>query len=103
MTVAAVSLRAQLHSQGKLTTPRHENRKIRHEIQILKENENAPHGYKLQIYGMTTKTYHKISWNYPFKQGNGEILFSKLQLSYRSDIFRVQTRRVTLTIVFRYR
>jgi hypothetical protein len=35
-TVAAESLIAQLHSQGKLTTPRRENRKIRHEIEIVK-------------------------------------------------------------------
>jgi hypothetical protein len=28
-----------LHSQGKLTTPRRENRKIRHENVILKANE----------------------------------------------------------------
>jgi hypothetical protein len=31
MTVAADRLGAQLHSQCKLTTPRHENRKILHE------------------------------------------------------------------------
>jgi hypothetical protein len=41
-TVAAESLRAQLHSQGKLTTPRRENRKIRHELEILKAKEPAP-------------------------------------------------------------
>jgi hypothetical protein len=35
-TVAEESLIAQLHSQGKLTTPRRENRKIGHEIEILK-------------------------------------------------------------------
>jgi hypothetical protein len=40
---AAESLIAQLHSQGELTTPRRENRKIRHEIEILKENEPAPY------------------------------------------------------------
>jgi hypothetical protein len=60
MTVAAESLRAQLHSQGKLTTPRPENRKIRHEIKILKAKEHAPHVSQLQIYKMTPKTYHKI-------------------------------------------
>jgi hypothetical protein len=32
---------AQLHSQGELTTPSRENRKIRHEIEILKTNEHA--------------------------------------------------------------
>jgi hypothetical protein len=31
---ATESLIAQLHSQGKLTTPRHENWKIRHENEI---------------------------------------------------------------------
>jgi hypothetical protein len=38
-TGAAESLIAQLHSQGKLTKPRPENRKIRHENEILKANE----------------------------------------------------------------
>jgi hypothetical protein len=42
-TVAAESLRAQHHSQGKLTMPRHENRKIRHEIEIFKAKEPAPY------------------------------------------------------------
>jgi hypothetical protein len=55
MPVAAESLRAQLHSQGKLTTPRHENRKIPQEIKILSANEHAPHVYKLQIYRITPK------------------------------------------------
>jgi hypothetical protein len=36
-TVAAESLIAQLHSQSKLTTLSHEKRKIRHEIEILKQ------------------------------------------------------------------
>jgi hypothetical protein len=40
-TGAAKSPIAQLHSQGKLTTPRHQNRKIRHEIEIVKANESA--------------------------------------------------------------
>jgi hypothetical protein len=44
-----------LHSQGKLTTPRHETRKIRHEIEILKADEHALHAYKLQVYVMTPK------------------------------------------------
>jgi hypothetical protein len=48
-TVAAESLKIQLHSQGKLTTPRRENRKIRHEIEISKANEPE----ELQIYRMT--------------------------------------------------
>jgi menaquinone-dependent protoporphyrinogen IX oxidase len=48
---AAESLIAQLHSQGKLTTLRRENRKIRHEIENLKANVVcSPHVYKLQIY-----------------------------------------------------
>jgi hypothetical protein len=42
-TVAAESLRAQLHLQGKLTKPRRENRKIRQEIEILKAKNPAPH------------------------------------------------------------
>jgi hypothetical protein len=42
-TVAAESLRAQFHSQGKLTTPRCENRKIRHEIELLRAKEPAPY------------------------------------------------------------
>jgi hypothetical protein len=41
-TLAAESLRAQLHSQCKLTTPRHENRKIRHENKLLKAKEPTP-------------------------------------------------------------
>jgi hypothetical protein len=40
---AAKSLIAQLHSQGKLATPRQENRKIRHENEIVKANEHAPY------------------------------------------------------------
>jgi hypothetical protein len=40
-TVAAERIIAQLHSQGKLTTPRCENLKIRHEIEILKANVPA--------------------------------------------------------------
>jgi hypothetical protein len=42
-TVAAESLRAQLHSQGKLSTPRRKNRKIRHEIELLNAKEPAPY------------------------------------------------------------
>jgi hypothetical protein len=40
-TLAAESLIAQLHSQGKVTTPSRKNLKIRYEIEILKENEPA--------------------------------------------------------------
>jgi hypothetical protein len=50
-TLAAESLRAQLHSQCKLTTPRHENQKIRHENKILKAN--------------TTKSHETIPLSYP--------------------------------------
>jgi hypothetical protein len=38
--VAAESPIAQLDSQSKLTTPRHENRKIRHENEIVKANQH---------------------------------------------------------------
>jgi hypothetical protein len=41
-TGAAESLIAQLHSQGKLTKPRRENKQNRHENEILKGNER-PH------------------------------------------------------------
>jgi hypothetical protein len=42
-TVAAEILKAELHSLVKLTTPRRENRKIRHEIEILKAKELTPY------------------------------------------------------------
>jgi hypothetical protein len=41
-TLAVESLRAQLHSQCKLTRPRHENQKIRHENELLKAKETTP-------------------------------------------------------------
>jgi hypothetical protein len=63
---AAESQRAQLHSQGKLIMPRSENRKIWHKSEILKANEHSPRVYKLQIYRVIRKTYHKISWDYLF-------------------------------------
>jgi hypothetical protein len=52
-----------VHSQGKLTTPRRKNRKTQYDNVFLKANEHAPYVYiyKLQIYRMTPKTYHKIS------------------------------------------
>jgi hypothetical protein len=40
-TVAAESLIAQLHSQGKLTKPSLENQEIQHQIEILKANKHA--------------------------------------------------------------
>jgi hypothetical protein len=42
MTVAAEILIAQLHSQIKLTTAWHKNRKIRYENELLKGKEPAP-------------------------------------------------------------
>jgi hypothetical protein len=42
MTVAAEILIAQLQSQSNLTTPRHENQKIRHENELLKAKEPTP-------------------------------------------------------------
>jgi hypothetical protein len=41
MMVAVDRLEAQLYSQCKLTTPRHENRKIRQENELLKAKEPA--------------------------------------------------------------
>jgi hypothetical protein len=40
-SVAAESLKAQLYTQGKLPTRSSENRKSRHENEILKANEHA--------------------------------------------------------------
>jgi hypothetical protein len=68
MTIAADSLISQLHWQGKLTTPRRENRKIQHENEILKANEPAPYVPELHIYRITPKTYQEISWDYPCKK-----------------------------------
>jgi dTDP-4-amino-4,6-dideoxygalactose transaminase len=42
MTVAAEILLAQLHSQSKLTTAWHENRKIRYKNELLKAKEPVP-------------------------------------------------------------
>jgi hypothetical protein len=42
MTVAAEILIAQLHSQSKLTTAWHKNRKIWYENKLLKAKEPAP-------------------------------------------------------------
>jgi hypothetical protein len=38
-----------------LTTPRHDNRKIRYENELLKVKEPAPDVYKCKIYRMTPK------------------------------------------------
>jgi hypothetical protein len=67
MTEAATSLIAHLYSQGKLTTPRRENRKIRHRNEILKENEPASYVKELQIHRMTPKKHTtKSSESIPF-------------------------------------
>jgi hypothetical protein len=42
MTVAAEILIAQLHSQSKLTTAWHKNRKIQYEKELLKAKEPTP-------------------------------------------------------------
>jgi dTDP-4-amino-4,6-dideoxygalactose transaminase len=42
MTLAAEILIAQLHSQSKLTTAWHKNRKIRYKNELLKAKEPAP-------------------------------------------------------------
>jgi hypothetical protein len=42
MVEAADRLGAQLHSQCKLTTPRHKNQKIRHKTKLVKAKEPAP-------------------------------------------------------------
>jgi hypothetical protein len=60
-TGAAESLIAQLHSQGKLTTPRGKNRRIRLENEILKANERLHKVLKLQFYRLIPKTYVQIS------------------------------------------
>jgi hypothetical protein len=65
MTVAAELLIAQLHSQSKLTTAWHENRKIRYENELLKANPLLMCRYVRSI-DWHQKTYHEISWNYPF-------------------------------------
>jgi hypothetical protein len=59
MTKAAESLIAQLYSQGKLTTPHRENRKIRHENEILKANKHAPHTACVH----TSDLWHPLSQN----------------------------------------
>jgi hypothetical protein len=60
MAVAAEILIAQLHSQSKLTTAWHENRKIQYENEFLMcRNVGSIEWHQ--------KTYHEISWDYPFK------------------------------------
>jgi hypothetical protein len=62
-------------------TPRRRNRKFQYENVILKANEHAPYVYKLQIYRMTPKKFHKISWDYPFKDNHP----SFAQAAYRDS------------------
>jgi hypothetical protein len=57
MTVAEEILIAQLHSQSKLTTARHENRKIQYKNKLLKAKEPTPDVWKCQIYRMTPKKH----------------------------------------------
>jgi hypothetical protein len=46
---------------------RRENLKIRHKNSILKANEPAPDVRNLRSIKWHQKTYHIISWDYPFK------------------------------------
>jgi hypothetical protein len=63
----------QLHSEGKFTTPRRDNRKIRFVNVILKANEHAsPYVYKLQSYRMTQKNLTNISWDCPLSKSKFE-------------------------------
>jgi hypothetical protein len=55
--VCTLKMSPELRAQSKLTTPRRENRKIRHENEILKVNEPT----HVQIYQIIPKTYHEIS------------------------------------------
>jgi hypothetical protein len=69
-----------LHSQSKLTTAWHENRKIRYENELLKAKEPAPDVYKCQIYRMTPKNipqnlvnlFMLISWHWTNSIGRSE-------------------------------
>jgi hypothetical protein len=54
-TEAAESLIDQLYSQSKLATPRRENRKIQHEIEIFKANEHDPKGLQHKSYRLIPK------------------------------------------------
>jgi hypothetical protein len=83
---AAESLRAQLQSEGKLTTPRRENWKIRHENEILKANEHALVCTNLKSIVWYQKTYHKISWDYPFKPKLRKISVNYCSTAYCSRV-----------------
>jgi hypothetical protein len=67
LTEAAESLVAQLHKQGKLTTPRRENQQIRHKIKILKQTNILRMCTNFRSIEWHQNTYLKISWDYPFK------------------------------------
>jgi hypothetical protein len=67
MTVAAEILIAQLHSQSKLTTAWHENRKIRYENELLKAKDPLLMCRNVRSIELHLKTYYEISWDYPFK------------------------------------
>jgi hypothetical protein len=63
---AAESVRAQIHSQSKLTPPTRENRKIRHANKLLNAKEPTPWCVERSDQSNDIKkTYHKISWDYP--------------------------------------
>jgi hypothetical protein len=51
----------QLHSQGKLPTPRRENRKIQNENVISKANKQLHKALEFSIYQMVVKAYVQIS------------------------------------------
>jgi hypothetical protein len=103
MTKAAESLIAQLHSQGKLTTPRHKNKKNWHEIKILKANEHTMHVNKLQIYWMTPKkTTTKSCETIPLKGGGQSTCFpwegTQRKLSILNEVVYMDLINLVLTI-----
>jgi hypothetical protein len=71
-TGAAESLIAQLHSQSKQTTPRRENRKVRHEIEILKATSDLSKTPKRILLNLVRLSLYSenISWgvNYPIQR-----------------------------------
>jgi hypothetical protein len=67
VTVAAEILIAQLHSQSKLTMAWHKNKKIQYENELLKAKEPHLMCRNVRCIEWHQKTYHKISWDYPFK------------------------------------
>jgi dTDP-4-amino-4,6-dideoxygalactose transaminase len=67
MAVAAEILIAQLHSQSKLTTAWHENRKIQYENELLKTKNPLLMCRNVRSIEWHQKTYYKISWHCLFK------------------------------------